>query len=48
MPTVTSYHCEYATTWIVVKTRWALAVDRAERDALADYPDTTIEVTRAR
>lgn len=52
MPPTAAYHCEYATTWIVVKTRWGLAVDRAERDALAGVlaqcPDMTVEVTLAR
>lgn len=34
LPPVRSYWCTYATTWIAVKYRWRLAVDRAERSAL--------------
>ncbi len=28
------YHCQYAADWIAVKTRWSLAIDPAEQDAL--------------
>ncbi|MEU9578832.1 HNH endonuclease family protein [Streptomyces chilikensis] len=52
MPPTAAYHCEYVTTWVVVKTRWGLTVDEAERDALAGVlsqcPDTVVEVTLAR
>jgi hypothetical protein len=34
LPPVRSYWCTYATTWIAVKYRWRLSVDRAERSAL--------------
>lgn len=36
LPPVTSFRCTYATEWVAVKTRWALAVDGTERLALAD------------
>ncbi|MBE1593902.1 hypothetical protein [Streptomyces stelliscabiei] len=51
-PPAQDYHCTYATDWIAIKTRWALAVDPTEQAALAEVPtacpDTVIEVTRAR
>src|SRR5699024_6671057 len=36
MPAQESYHCDYATRWIQLKTTWDLSVDQAEHDALAD------------
>ncbi|WP_431998537.1 HNH endonuclease family protein [Streptomyces fungicidicus] len=51
-PPATGYRCTYATDWVVIKTRWALAVDPAEQAALAESldscPNASIEVTRAR
>lgn len=35
MPTNPSYHCEYVTSWALIKYRCSLTVDAAERDALA-------------
>jgi hypothetical protein len=34
LPTVTSFHCTYATEWVAVKARWRLSVDAAERTRL--------------
>lgn len=34
MPPATSVHCQYATEWVLVKYRWQLAVDAAEKTAL--------------
>ncbi|MGW1673395.1 HNH endonuclease family protein [Streptomyces sp. NPDC002324] len=51
-PSAQGYRCTYATDWIAIKTRWALAVDPAEQatltDALDSCPEAVIEVTRAR
>ncbi|MGW7645495.1 HNH endonuclease family protein [Streptomyces bobili] len=51
-PPATGYRCTYATDWIAVKTRWGLAIDTTEHNALtsilADCPNIPIEVTRAR
>ncbi|MEV5921954.1 HNH endonuclease family protein [Streptomyces pseudogriseolus] len=51
-PPATGYRCTYATDWVAIKTRWALAVDPAEQAALAEILDScrnaSIEVTRAR
>jgi hypothetical protein len=38
LPPNDAYHCEYVTTWIAVKHRWALTIDKAEFTAL----DSTI------
>lgn len=34
MPTNTAYHCEYVIGWSLMKYRWSLSIDAAERDAL--------------
>lgn len=34
LPPRRAYVCDYVTTWIAVKHRWSLAIDRAERAAL--------------
>ncbi len=34
LPPLTSFRCAYATEWVVIKVRWRLAVDTAERAAL--------------
>ena len=34
LPPRAAYRCDYAVTWIQVKYRWRLSVDRAERQAL--------------
>ncbi len=34
LPPRRSFVCDYVTTWIAVKHRWSLAIDRAERTAL--------------
>ena len=34
LPPLTSFRCTYATDWVVVKVRWSLSVDPAERAAL--------------
>lgn len=51
-PPATGYRCTYATDWVVIKTRWALAVDPAEQMAISEIldicPNASIEVTRAR
>jgi hypothetical protein len=38
-PPLDSFHCTYARSWISVKTRWGLSVDRAEKAALASMLD---------
>ncbi|WP_343041894.1 HNH endonuclease family protein [Streptomyces typhae] len=52
MPPAAGYRCQYATTWITVKTRWQLSVDPAEAAALThilgECPNTPVEVERAR
>ena len=35
LPPRSAAHCRYATTWALVKYRWRLSVDAAERDRLA-------------
>ncbi|MFG3266334.1 HNH endonuclease family protein [Streptomyces bobili] len=51
-PPATGYRCIYATDWITVKTRWGLAIDTTEHNALTGIltgcPNTSIEVTLAR
>ncbi|MDX3697362.1 DUF1524 domain-containing protein [Streptomyces europaeiscabiei] len=51
-PPAENYRCMYATDWIAIKTRWALAVDHAEQATLTDVldgcPEAIIGVTRAR
>lgn len=37
MPPEADFHCQYVARWVAVKFRWRLAVDRAERQAIADY-----------
>ena len=34
LPPRSAFRCRYLAEWVAVKTRWNLAVDRAERDAL--------------
>lgn len=34
LPPRTQYRCTYVTSWIAVKHRWSLAIDKRERDAL--------------
>ncbi|QIB49561.1 HNH endonuclease family protein [Streptomyces aureoverticillatus] len=52
MPPAAGYHCEYATTWVTIKTRWGLTVDRAEAAALTstlnECPNTPVTVELAR
>ncbi|GAA3917586.1 HNH endonuclease family protein [Streptomyces lacrimifluminis] len=52
MPPARAYHCEYATTWIAVKTRWQLSVDPAEASALENVleecPNQPVTVEFAR
>ncbi|MCD0444224.1 HNH endonuclease family protein [Glycomyces sp. A-F 0318] len=49
MPPAEDAACRYAFEWVSVKTRWNLAVDTAEAEALeaiiADCPDATVTVT---
>ena len=44
--------CRYVASWVAVKLRWGLTVDRREHDAIAKVvascPDTTLEIRRAR
>jgi hypothetical protein len=51
LPPRTSVHCRYIGEWVAVKTRWRLAADQAEKDALsavaAGCSNTTISVTYA-
>ncbi|MFE2046607.1 HNH endonuclease family protein [Streptomyces sp. NPDC059477] len=51
-PPATGYRCTYATFWVVIKTRWQLAIDTAEQTALTDIlsacPNTPVDVTPAR
>lgn len=35
LPPLTETHCRYATTWVLVKWRWNLSVDTAERAAIS-------------
>jgi hypothetical protein len=48
LPPLGSFHCQYATEWIVVKVRWSLKVDARERaklrDILAGCPVHTVRV----
>ncbi len=37
MPPRTAFRCRYAGTWIAVKYRWRLKVDKGERDTLRDW-----------
>ena len=34
LPPLTGFRCAYATGWVIVKVRWSLSVDTAERSAL--------------
>jgi hypothetical protein len=51
MPPLASVHCRYITEWAAVKTRWALTVDTAEKNALTSYaascPNSTVTVETA-
>jgi hypothetical protein len=48
LPPLRSFHCTYATEWVVVKVRWTLQVDARERAALerilAGCPTRTVTV----
>ncbi len=48
LPPLTSFHCTYATDWVVVKVRWSLRVDAGERSALrgilSECPARTVRV----
>lgn len=48
MPTAIEYHCTYATEWVVIKVRWQLTIDVAERrtlrQTLKDCPDEPLVV----
>jgi len=35
LPPRTGAHCDYATVWVVIKYRWRLSIDTAERDRLS-------------
>ncbi|MFD0067030.1 HNH endonuclease family protein [Streptomyces sp. NPDC056690] len=52
MPPAVSDHCDYLRDWIVVKVRWQLAIDPAERAALSQglthCPNAPVHVTLAR
>lgn len=52
MPPAEENWCEYVTEWVVVKTRWRLAVDSSEEAALSENlsrcPNEEITVTLAR
>lgn len=37
MPPSTAAHCDYVTEWVLVKYRWQLSVDTAEKTALAGH-----------
>ena len=39
-PPLESYHCQYATDWIQIKTAWSLTATQAEADALDEMLDT--------
>lgn len=49
LPPLASFRCRYLSDWIVVKVRWKLAVDRAERTRIASLlegcPSPTLRVT---
>lgn len=51
LPPLTSARCRYITEWVVVKIRWRLTVDTAEKNSLTSLANgctnTTITVTRA-
>ncbi|MFE2498821.1 HNH endonuclease family protein [Streptomyces scopuliridis] len=51
-PPTVGYHCQYATDWVAIKTRWGLSIDPAEQTALtetlAQCPNVPVEVTLAR
>lgn len=52
LPPALNYRCTYATDWATIKTRWGLAIDQREADALhqiaAGCEDAPITVTLAR
>ncbi|HEX7474251.1 MAG TPA: HNH endonuclease family protein, partial [Candidatus Limnocylindrales bacterium] len=35
LPPLASYRCQYLAVWVAIKTRWNLAVDAAEKSAIA-------------
>ena len=37
MPANTKYHCSYITSWVEVKIRWGLTVDKVELGTLTEY-----------
>nr|WP_223245305.1 HNH endonuclease family protein [Streptomyces sp. CBMA156] len=52
LPPLDSYRCTYLRDWTAVKTRWGLAVDAGEREAMGRLaegcPDETLTVVLAR
>ncbi|WP_078965387.1 HNH endonuclease family protein [Streptomyces aureocirculatus] len=52
VPPAAGYECTYATTWVTIKTRWQLAIDPAEADALAstlnECPNVPVRAELAR
>lgn len=52
LPPYEPFRCAYVGTWIAMKLRWGLSVDRAEHDALtvqaSACPDVELTGTRAR
>jgi hypothetical protein len=51
LPPEEGFHCQYVSDWVAIKVRWDLAVDPAERKAiaavLADCPPDELVVSRA-
>lgn len=49
MPPNTAYECVYLEDWTIVKTRWRLSVDVAEKETLTELadrcPNTTLSIT---
>ncbi|MGA5703084.1 HNH endonuclease family protein [Peterkaempfera bronchialis] len=50
LPPYQGDRCEYVTDWVVVKTRWSLSIDDAERRTLVQWagqcPGTVVDVDR--
>jgi hypothetical protein len=44
MPPAQAAHCRYLTEWVTVKSRWELAVDRAEQEALVKEAASCLNV----
>jgi hypothetical protein len=45
MPSYSPARCRFITEWVVVKIRWRLAVDSAEKSALTSWANSCINVT---